>query len=130
MSLGQAVRKYVEPGMSLHLGMACTPPLAVIYELVRQFRGKDPRFALLSLGLTTVFSLLVHTGLLRKATTTFLGDSYPLRDPIPFFRKPCGMERWISALVLAVHGSEAKGGILRSQRSAHQIHPGKQHGKA
>jgi acyl CoA:acetate/3-ketoacid CoA transferase alpha subunit/acyl CoA:acetate/3-ketoacid CoA transferase beta subunit len=87
MSLAQAIRKFVEPGMTLHLGMACTPPIAVIYELVRQFRGKNPGFALLSLGLTTVFSLLVHTGLLRKATTTFLGDSYPSPGPNPVFQK-------------------------------------------
>ena len=87
MSLSRAIRKFVEPGMTLHLGMACTPPISVIYELVRQFHGKNPCFALLSLGLTTVFSLLVHTGLLRKATTTFLGDSYPSPGPNPVFQK-------------------------------------------
>ena len=87
MPLNQAIRKYVEPGMTLHLGLACTPPIAVIYEMVRQFRGKDPRFTLLSLGLTTVYSILVHAGLLRKATTTFLGDSYPSPGPNPVFQK-------------------------------------------
>jgi len=87
MPLSQAIRKFVEPGMNLHLGLACTPPLAVIYELVRQFRGKGPRFTLFSLGLTTAYSLLVHAGLLRKVTTTFLGDSYPSPGPNPVFQK-------------------------------------------
>ena len=87
MPLGQAVRKFVEPGMALHLGLACTPPLAVIYELVRQFLGKDPQFTLFSLGLTTAYSLLVHAGLLQKITTTFLGDSYPSPGPNPVFQK-------------------------------------------
>jgi acyl CoA:acetate/3-ketoacid CoA transferase alpha subunit/acyl CoA:acetate/3-ketoacid CoA transferase beta subunit len=87
MPLGQAVRKFVEPGMALHLGLACTPPLAVIYELVRQFRGKDPQFTLFSLGLTTAYSLLVHAGLLQKITTTFLGDSYPSPGPNPVFQR-------------------------------------------
>jgi acyl CoA:acetate/3-ketoacid CoA transferase alpha subunit/acyl CoA:acetate/3-ketoacid CoA transferase beta subunit len=73
--------------MALHLGLACTPPLAVIYELVRQFRGKDPQFTLFSLGLTTAYSLLVHAGLLQKITTTFLGDSYPSPGPNPVFQR-------------------------------------------
>ncbi len=87
MPLGQAVRKFVEPGMALHLGLACTPPLGVIYELVRQFRGKDPRFTLFSLGLTTAYTLLVHAGLLQRITTTFLGDSYPSPGPNPVYQK-------------------------------------------
>jgi acyl CoA:acetate/3-ketoacid CoA transferase alpha subunit/acyl CoA:acetate/3-ketoacid CoA transferase beta subunit len=87
MPLGQAVRMLVEPGMALHLGIACIPPTAVIYELVRQFRGRDPRFTLFSLGLTTVYSLLVHAGLLRKIITTFLGDSYPSPAPNPVFQR-------------------------------------------
>jgi acyl CoA:acetate/3-ketoacid CoA transferase alpha subunit/acyl CoA:acetate/3-ketoacid CoA transferase beta subunit len=87
MPLSQAIRKFVDPGMTLHLGLACTPPLAVIYELVRQFRAKDPGFTLLSLGLTTAYSLLIHAGLLRKVTTTFLGDSYPSPGPNPVFQK-------------------------------------------
>ena len=35
MPLAQAIRTFVEPGMALHLGVACIPPIAVIYELVR-----------------------------------------------------------------------------------------------
>jgi acyl CoA:acetate/3-ketoacid CoA transferase alpha subunit/acyl CoA:acetate/3-ketoacid CoA transferase beta subunit len=87
MPLGQAVRTFVKPGLAIHLGLACTPPLAVIYELVRQFRGKDPQFTLFSLGLTTAYSLLVHAGLLQKITTTFLGDSYPSPGPNPVFQR-------------------------------------------
>jgi len=87
MPLSQAVRTFVKPGMAIHLGVACTPPLAVVYELVRQFRGQDPRFTLFSLGLTTAYSLLVHAGLLRKINTTFLGDSYPSPGPNPVFQR-------------------------------------------
>jgi acyl CoA:acetate/3-ketoacid CoA transferase alpha subunit len=87
MSLSQAVQQFVQPGMTIHLGLACTPPFAVIYELVRQFREKNPRFTLVSLGLTTVYSLLVQAGLLSKAITTFLGDSYPSPGPNPVFQR-------------------------------------------
>ena len=81
------MRRHVQPGMTIHLGTACIPPFGIIYELVRHFRGKDPRFTLVTLGLTTVCSLLVHTGLIRKAITTFLGDSYPSPGPNPVFQR-------------------------------------------
>jgi 3-oxoacid CoA-transferase subunit A len=71
MPLGQALRKYVQPGLTLHLGITSTPPTAIIYELTRLFRGKDPRFTLVTLGLTTVYSMLVHSGLLEKVITTW-----------------------------------------------------------
>jgi len=87
LPLSQALRQHVQPGMTLHLGTASTPPIAVIYELIRLFKGKDPRFTLVSLGLTTAYSLLVHAGLLQKAITTFLGDSYPSPGPNPVFQK-------------------------------------------
>ena len=87
MPLGLALRKYVQPGLTLHLGIASTPPTAIIYELTRLFRGKDPCFTLVTLGLTTVYSLLVHAGLLQKVITTFMGDTYPSPGPNPIFQK-------------------------------------------
>ena len=87
MPLGQALRKYVQPGLTLHLGVASTPPNAIIYEMTRLFRGKDPRFTLVALGLTTLYSLLVHAGLLQKVITTFMGDTYPSPGPNPIFQK-------------------------------------------
>ena len=87
LPLSQALRQHVQPGMTLHLGTASTPPIAVIYELIRLFKGKAPRFTIVSLGLTTVYSLLVHAGLVQKAITTFLGDSYPSPGPNPVFQK-------------------------------------------
>ena len=87
MPLNQALRKYVEPGLTLHLGVACIPPSAIIYELTRLFRGRDPRFTLVALGLTTLYSLWVHAGLLQKVITTFMGDTYPSPGPNPIFQK-------------------------------------------
>jgi acyl CoA:acetate/3-ketoacid CoA transferase alpha subunit/acyl CoA:acetate/3-ketoacid CoA transferase beta subunit len=87
MPLTQALRKYVEPGLTLHLGVACIPPSAIIYELTRLFQGRDPRFTLVALGLTTLYSLWVHAGLLQKVITTFMGDTYPSPGPNPIFQK-------------------------------------------
>ena len=99
MPLSEAIRRHVEPGLCLHLGTASTPAIAFIYELCRLFRGKDPRFSLVTLGLTTVFSLLVHSGLIRNAVTTYLGDSYPSPGPNPVFQRSfregnLGIEHW------------------------------------
>ncbi|MBP1716286.1 MAG: 3-oxoacid CoA-transferase [Deltaproteobacteria bacterium] len=86
MPLAEAVLRYVRPGMTLHLGVASTPAFAFVYELCRLFRGRAPRFSLVTLGLTTIFSLLVHAGLIRKAVTTYLGDSYPSPGPNAVFQ--------------------------------------------
>jgi acyl CoA:acetate/3-ketoacid CoA transferase alpha subunit len=85
--LKEAIRKYVRPGMTLHLGTASTPAVPFIYELCRLFRGKDPGFSLITLGLTTVFSLLIQSNMIRKAITTYLGDSYPSPGPNPVFQR-------------------------------------------
>ncbi|MBP1719222.1 MAG: glutaconate CoA-transferase, subunit [Deltaproteobacteria bacterium] len=87
MPLAEAIRRYVRPGMMIHLGTASTPAIAFIYEICRLFRRKDPQFCLITLGLTTVFSLLVHLGLIRRAVTTYLGDSYPSPAPNPVFQR-------------------------------------------
>jgi len=87
MPLDRALRKFVQPGLTLHLGAASTPCFAIIFELIRLFRGTDPRFTLVALGLTTVFSLLVHAGLPRKVITSFMGDAYPSPGPNPVLQK-------------------------------------------
>jgi len=87
LPLAEAVRRHVRAGMTIHLGTASTPAIAFIYEICRLFRGQNPQFCLITLGLTTVFSLLVHLGLLRKAITTYLGDSYPSPAPNPVFQR-------------------------------------------
>lgn len=87
MSPAGAVERFVEPGMILHTGMAPIPPNAAIFELVRRFHDKDPGFTLVSSGLTALHAPLVHTGMVRKAITTFLGDSYPSPGPNPVYQK-------------------------------------------
>ena len=87
MPLREAIEKHISLGMTLHLGVAPVPCYGAIFELVRVFKDRDPGFTLASLGLTTVHSLLVHTGMVRKAITTYLGDSYPSPAPNPVYQK-------------------------------------------
>ncbi len=81
MSLGDAVRQLVRPGMHLHLAQAYLRPSAAINELCRQFWRKDPGFVLSSLGFISSMVLLVYGGLARKLITTFAGDAYPFPGP-------------------------------------------------
>ncbi len=85
--LREALRRYVQPGMTIHLGTAGLLPAAAIYELTRLFYGQSPNFTIISLGLTTIHSLLVHAGLVQKAITTYLGDAYPSPSPNPVFQR-------------------------------------------
>jgi len=81
MPLPQAIAKFVRPGMTLHLLTTHSRSSAGIYELCRQFRGKDPQFTIGSLGTNATVLALVHLGLVKKAITTFAGDSYPTPGP-------------------------------------------------
>lgn len=87
LPLPVALERYVQPGMSIHLGTAGLLPSAAIYELVRLFHGQRPNFTIISLGLTTTHSLLVHAGLVKKTITTYLGDAYPSPSPNPVFQR-------------------------------------------
>jgi hypothetical protein len=47
MDLSEAVRRCVEPGMSIQTGNGMAFPAAAYYEIARQFWGKKPGFTLI-----------------------------------------------------------------------------------
>jgi len=81
LTLPEAVARFVRPGQTLHIATTHNRPGAVIYELIRQFRGKNPGFTVSSLGIVGTAVALVHAGLCKKIITTFAGDSYPTPGP-------------------------------------------------
>lgn len=84
MSLAEAVRQFIQPGMSLYFGGAWAFPNAALFETIRQFVGRDPRFTLvLSSGNATSAATFLHTGLAHHVISTFLGDGYPMPGPNP-----------------------------------------------
>ncbi len=83
LPLAELVRRHVRPGMSLHLSTAHVRANALVYELVRRFRGGDPGFTAIALGLTGSWVALVHAGLARRVVTSFCGESYPSPAPSP-----------------------------------------------
>jgi acyl CoA:acetate/3-ketoacid CoA transferase alpha subunit/acyl CoA:acetate/3-ketoacid CoA transferase beta subunit len=81
MGLREAVASLIRPGMHFHVGHAYMRPNAAVYEICRQWWGKDPAFTISSLGFIANMVLFVYGGLARRIITTFCGDSYPFPGP-------------------------------------------------
>ncbi|MGD0100998.1 MAG: CoA-transferase [Acidobacteriota bacterium] len=66
LGLQEAVKRYVQPGMKLHLAGGIGGPSAVICEIIRQYWGKHPEFTLIEATVTGHALNLVHSGLVKK----------------------------------------------------------------
>lgn len=99
MRLDEAVDALVRPGMTLHAAITHGRPNAAVHEIVRQYWGKDPGFALSTLGFGYNWVVLVHGSLVRSVASSFIGDPYPTPGPNPVFAKayregPVVFENW------------------------------------
>ncbi len=83
MSLSEAIRRNVKPGMKVHLGTTHNCAYAGILEIVRQYYGKKPEFTIIVRGIRDTGVLLVYLGLAKKAIATFSGNVYPYYGPNP-----------------------------------------------
>src|SRR5437588_1657605 len=87
MSLRDAVERFVQPGDTVHLGLTHTRGGVALWEILRQFHGRDPGFTLLGVQLSTPPSVLVHAGLANKLVTSWAGDSYFTPGPSPVYQR-------------------------------------------
>ena len=88
MTLPEAVRKFVRPGMSIHQGNGMVVPAPIYYEIARQFWGKDPRFTLIAIsGGAYSFTIFAFGKLCRKIVSAFNGDGYPFPSPNPILSR-------------------------------------------
>ncbi len=115
MPITEAIARFVRPGMTLHALSTTSRPNAILYEILRRFWGRDPRFTYVSISLTGIAVAFVHGGLLRRAITTFVGDSYPTPGPNPvyvkaFLEKTLEIEHW-SMLTLPLRLKAAAMGV-------------------
>ena len=87
-TLKEAVRDLVRPGLSLQIGSGLGYPMALLYEIIRQFWGRDPGFTFIAYGgsCTNLVPFLVG-GLVKKVLASYLGDSYPFPAPNPLIQK-------------------------------------------
>ena len=51
MPIAEAVARFVRPGMTLHALSTTSRPNAILSEIFRRFRGRDPRFTYVSISL-------------------------------------------------------------------------------
>jgi acyl CoA:acetate/3-ketoacid CoA transferase alpha subunit/acyl CoA:acetate/3-ketoacid CoA transferase beta subunit len=66
ININEAIRRYIQPGMIIHLAAGIGGPSAAICELIRQFRGKNPAFTIIQSTVTGHALNLVHCGLVKK----------------------------------------------------------------
>jgi acyl CoA:acetate/3-ketoacid CoA transferase alpha subunit/acyl CoA:acetate/3-ketoacid CoA transferase beta subunit len=66
LDLQEAIRRYVKPGMKLHLAAGIGGPSAAICEIIRQHWGKNPEFTLIQSTVTGHALNLVHAKLVKK----------------------------------------------------------------
>jgi acyl CoA:acetate/3-ketoacid CoA transferase alpha subunit/acyl CoA:acetate/3-ketoacid CoA transferase beta subunit len=66
LNLQEAIRRYVRPGMKLHLAAGIGGPSAAICQIIRQYCGKNPEFTLIQSTVTGHALNLVHSRLAKK----------------------------------------------------------------
>lgn len=81
LPLKEAIRQNVRPGMALHFTFTHNRPAAAMAELLRQFRGKDPRFTLIHLFTAGPAVAMLTEGLVRRLITTLICEPYPSPAP-------------------------------------------------
>lgn len=85
MPLADAVRAHVHAGDELHIVCGHTRWTAAASEVVRQWWGRDPGFTLVMLSLSSLGTLFVKGGLVRRIVTGYSGDVFPNFTPNPIF---------------------------------------------
>lgn len=87
MSLSEAVRSLIRPGMSLHLAYGGARPNAAVAEVIRQFHGGSPAFTISAQGFVSTQHALVGSGLVDKLVVAFAGENYPSPRPNPVLQR-------------------------------------------
>jgi len=66
LPLKEAVKRYLKPGIKLHLAGGIGGPSAAICEIIRQYYGKTPNFVLIQSTLSGHALNLIHCKLIKK----------------------------------------------------------------
>lgn len=83
VSIKDAIASTVTPGMHLHFALTGARANGSMREVVRQFRGANPRFTVsaASIGGLQLGLFLIETGLVARVISSFIGDGYPVPSP-------------------------------------------------
>ncbi|HEX7475361.1 MAG TPA: CoA-transferase [Dehalococcoidales bacterium] len=81
LPLKEAVSKYVQPGIQIHLAGGIGGPAAAICEIIRQFHGSKPEFTLIQSTIAGHAINLLHCGLVKKVIFSACVDLSPASRP-------------------------------------------------
>jgi acyl CoA:acetate/3-ketoacid CoA transferase alpha subunit/acyl CoA:acetate/3-ketoacid CoA transferase beta subunit len=114
--LEEAIRRHIKPGMTLHLAGGLGGPGAATCEIIRQFYGKKPEFALIQSTVTGHSLNLLQCNLLRKLIFTACVDISTSSRPSKIMQKIwaeksievenwslCSLQQRLMAGALGVH---------------------------
>ncbi len=88
VGLKEAISKHLKPGMSIYFPFTTVRgPYSAVYEITRQYYGKDPKFEVLSMDVGGPFLALYATGLIKKTITSFLANPYYYPAPCVIYQK-------------------------------------------
>jgi acyl CoA:acetate/3-ketoacid CoA transferase alpha subunit/acyl CoA:acetate/3-ketoacid CoA transferase beta subunit len=99
LELKEAVKRFVKPGMKLHLAAGIGGPSAAICEIVRQYWGKNPEFTLIQSTVTGHALNLVHARLVKKLICSVCANIAASGRPSKVIQDACEnkqieMENW------------------------------------
>lgn len=87
LALGEAIARFVRPGMRLHLGSTHNRPCGLVHELMRRYWGKAPGFEVSCINLGETLVGLYVGRMLSRGITTYVGDIWPYPSPNPVFSR-------------------------------------------
>ena len=85
--LSSAVQRSIRPGDAIYMGGSLARPNGAMFELLRQWHGRDPRLTLIAPAIGQQHAPLVHCGLLAKVITSLHGNTFPAPGPNRVFTK-------------------------------------------
>lgn len=89
LSLQEAVKRCVAPGMKLHLAAGIGGPSAAICEIIRQYWGKNPAFTLIEATVTGHALNLVHSKLVKKLVCSVCAEISGTGRPSKVIQTAC-----------------------------------------
>ena len=89
LDLQEAVKRYVKPGMKVHLAAGIGGPSAAICEIIRQYWGKDPGFTLIQSTVTGHALNFVHSKLVKKLICSVCVDISASSHPSRIIQAAC-----------------------------------------
>jgi len=99
LDLQEAIKRYVRPGMKLHLAGGIGGPGAAVCEILRQYWGKHPEFTLIQATVTGHALNLIHAKLAKKLVCSVCAEIAGSGRPskviqAAFENKTIDLENW------------------------------------